>query len=286
MRHRNDMTAWTHEIACQRGHDSHSSVRVDVSLDGPTAYFDYPPIPHYLARNLTMQVWDPAVYPVDGGPYCPAHDAVSETIVSHRVWEPRETCLTLDVCQSATHPVGGRALFMDFGSQLGWFSSLAASCGLNVHAWEADEDNARMTWDNAVANEEAPNQDVTVSMGVTARIGPDTPVQPPSPVRMVKADVEGAEADVVRILQPSLAAGLVDYLLLEISPIFHDGYPQLVVDLCELGYVAHCLPPKSQPPATFTHPLADIRAYRLDDPGGYVCSIQQEDLFFVAERLA
>ena len=52
-------------------------------------------------------------------------------------------------------------------------------------------------------------------------------------VRLAKIDVEGAERDAVRMLWPSIEAGMVDHLLVEVSPVFDDYSPHPVSDLVE-----------------------------------------------------
>ena len=47
-------------------------------------------------------------------------------------------------------------------------------------------------------------------------------------VRLVKSDVEGSEDEVIRVCLPLLERQQIDYMLLEISPVFKDFYPALV----------------------------------------------------------
>ena len=56
-------------------------------------------------------------------------------------------------------------------------------------------------------------------------------------MRLVKADVESAEQHVVRALSRLLDAHVVEWVLLEISPVFRDDYLATVVEpLREAGY--------------------------------------------------
>lgn len=276
--HPNDMTVWS-EITCQRGHTEHTTRKITVDLAAPHRYGDYPQVPTRLQRAFTMHIYDPDLYPVDGGPYCPAHDAVSETIDSHGIWEPRETILTLHVCESAR----ADQAMLDFGAQLGWFSLLAASCGLRVRAIDADTENLEAAWASAQANGWGAYV-ATWHM----RVAPDTePVDPDflGPLRLVKIDVEGAERDAVRILWPSIEAGLVDHLLIEISPCFADYYPDLVCDLIDADYEAYLLPPKQSPPLSLDDPEHDLAPFRLDTLmrstlRELVASWRQEDCWF------
>lgn len=254
MIHPNDMSVWP-EIACQRGHGAHATRTIPIELGGPTPYHDLAPIPRRFRRMFHMLVWDPAHYPVDGGPYCPAHDAVSETIVGLRVWEPRETTLTLQACSSA----GPEQVMVDFGSQVGWFSLLAASCGMAVHAFDADAADVEILRTSAAINDWG--ERVLVDQ---YRVGPESEPWEPQPIRFAKIDIEGAEDQAVRVLWPSIEAGLVDHMLIEVSPVFADYYPDLVADLLDAGYTGYLLPPKSQPPARLDVFPDDLEAGRLD----------------------
>lgn len=253
--HPNNMAAWD-AIGCQRGHDHHAAHTAIVDLAAPHGYADLTPVPRRLARRFDMAVWDARKHPVDGGPYCPAHDAVSETIVNQGIWEPAETVLTLSACL-ATVPT---ATVVDFGAQVGWFSLLAASCGLEVTAIEADRANVSLLEESAEANGWG---------GLIAirpeRIGPTTPpLEPNRTIALAKVDVEGAERDAVRMLWPSIEAGLVQHLLVEVTPAFDGYYPDLVADLVAAGYRAYVLPPKSHPPTVLDRLPADLEPFRID----------------------
>lgn len=248
------MAAWD-AIACQRGHNDHVAKLVHVDLARPHGYADLTPVPERLARSFDVMVWDPGTYPVDGGAYCPAHDAVSETIADQGIWEPAETVLTLSAC-SAAPP---NATVVDFGSQIGWFSLLAASCGLGVLAVEADPENVRLLTLSATANGWA-----DWVQKLCTRIGPDTDALPPRRIALAKVDVEGAERDAIRMLWPSIEAGLVDHLLVEVTPVFDGYYPDLVADLVRAGYRAYVLPPKSTPPTVLDRLPADLEPLRID----------------------
>lgn len=278
--HPNAMIHWD-EIACQRGHDHHETVRTTVVLGGPTGYPDLPSIPKKYARHFEMEVWDPKQYPVDGGPYCPAHDAVSATILSHGVWEPRETILALHALTTAEPG----AVMVDMGAQLGWYSLLAASCGVPVFAFDADADNLATMQVSVDANgwgDLLSAHQMRIDRGVIARF--------PVPIALVKIDLEGAENHAINMLRRYIEMGLVDHLLIEVSPCFADYYPGLVVWLVNVGYRAYMLPPKGRPPISMVDIVA-MEPYRIDTLNSYalaelVASWHQEDCFFVREEVA
>ncbi len=252
--HPNDMRSWG-EIACRRSHE-HTRRRVTVDLAQRHGYLDLAPVPARLARRFEMMVWDPVMHPVDGGPYCPAADAVSETIVNQRIWEPTETILTLAACCAAHDD----SLVVDFGAQLGWFSLLAASCGLDVDAIEADPENARLLAASCELNGWSDSVSVTVQR-ITEASGPILM----RPIALAKIDVEGSERDAVAMLRPSIEAGLVDHLLIEVTPLFADYYGGLVADLVEQGYRAWRLPPKNVPPFRMMFLPEDLEPWRISD---------------------
>ena len=57
-------------------------------------------------------------------------------------------------------------------------------------------------------------------------------------MRLVKMDIEGAEEHALRVVWPLVKAGLVDHLLIELSPVFNDSYPALVDMIRGEGYRA------------------------------------------------
>lgn len=258
--HANDMTAWP-TIACQRGCHQHVSRHVDVDLAGEHGYRDLPQIPERLATQFSLWVWDPEVHPVGPGDYCPARDAVSETIVSHRIWEPRETALTLDVLHDGD-------LFLDLGCQIGWYSVLAATIGAQVVAVDAELANLQLA-----ARSLAEVHDAARHKTQMVRIAAQSEPFPVRRYRLVKIDIEGAEADAVRMLGPAIDAGTVDHLMLEVSPVFTSGdayhYPRLLASLAASGFELYELPPKQHHPRPFTTAREYLESMRLDARPGW-----------------
>lgn len=270
--HKNDMTAWP-AIACQRGHETHETKLAEVMLAGQSGYQDYPPIPARLARRFEMMIFNWRSYPV-GETYCPGCDAVSETIDLVGIWEPRETILALTVFESAEQG----SVFLDLGAQVGWFSLLAASAGLDTVSVDADAEPLRLLAESAHRN----GWDGLVHPW-QVRIDAETPVLPAAPYRLAKLDMEGAEFDGIRILWPSIAAGLVDHILMEVSPVFADGYPELVTSIMEAGYRAYMLPGKYLPPHRLVDPERDLMPLEVKHIGSALASWSQEMLWFRRE---
>ncbi len=275
----NDMTTWP-SIGCERGCAEHHVRRVELDLAHQHGYADLAQVPADLAVRFTMDIWDTARHPVDGGPYCPAHDAVSETILSHRIWEPRETILTLAVLRGARRD----QCFVDMGCQIGWYSLLALTSDVRTIAVDADTDNLAMLLVSAGLNGYG---DLEVR---PIRLGPETPEWERQPIRLAKLDIEGAERSGIRALAPSIDAGLVDHLMIEVSPVFKRDtdptyYPDLVCDLIDAGYEAYLLPSKSRPPRPFTTAADYLAPYRFDqlwraDLRAMIEGWHQEDCWF------
>lgn len=258
MVHPNDMTHWI-EIGCKRGCDRHMRRMTHIDLSEPHGYGDLTAIPSRFGIEFDIDIWDTSITPVDGGPYCPARDAVSETIWSHGIWEPAETTVML-LCFEASP--GG--LFIDFGSQLGWFSTLAILNGMNVLALDADPECVGLTYTNLV--DHVP---LLGSIGAhLERLGPDVvpfSVDETMPVPIVvKIDVEGAETHAVTKLSPLIEANMVDYMLIEMSPVFNDSYGLLAEDLVDRGFVGYEMPAKHMPPHQIQR-LDDLKRWQLTD---------------------
>ena len=251
--HPNAQCFWP-EIRCQRGHAEHSSIELTVRLGvEPHGYHDFPQVPKRLARSWRMNVWDPRVHPVDGKEFCPAHDAVSETIVSHHIWEPVETIVAFELLTSAAPG----SIFLDLGAQIGWFSLLALSAGIEVVAYDAESESLRLLERSAALNGWG-SYLTTVCERITDESAP-LPLK--RPVALAKIDIEGAEPAAIKALSPAIEAGLVNAILIEVSPVFHGGYPDLIAVLAARGYVPYRLPDKQPVPL----PLAEKAGTLLED---------------------
>lgn len=235
---------------------------VDVHLGGPTGYKDQPEIPERFARDFQMYVWEDGEAGGElrlGGPAPEgANDAVSETIISHGVWEVPETICLLSAFRA--HPY---ATFVDLGAHIGWFSLLALQEDLYVRSYDANPRSLDLI---AQSHELAPKpihrlwlqQDVIDVLW--EGIG-----QTNLPL-IVKIDVEGAESHAVRGLRPYFERRQITHCLMEVSPVFAGYYGDLLGELFDLGYVGYVMPEKRSPPPVVKEVHAWLVQYgrRLD----------------------
>ncbi|HEY5727614.1 MAG TPA: hypothetical protein VIV08_03285 [Acidimicrobiia bacterium] len=235
---------------------------VEIHLGGLTPYEDYPPIPERFSRDFKLWVFDP-----DEGGGMKVHegilgegelDNVSEAIATYGVWEVPET-ITLS---SAFAAAPFAATFIDIGSHVGWFSAVAASHGLDVIAVDADGgalELLQQTWlENGFKSQLAL---------INEMVDTNTEWHFPVPTAIVKMDIEGAESHAVGALWPLFEDGTITHCMMEVSPCFNDGYPDLLRSLFRLGYVGHVMPRKRIEP----YPVGDdlykylsVYARRLD----------------------
>lgn len=184
---------------CAAGHPYHATTGVHVT--GAHPMHDWPQL---SGVDFTMAVFDAFAYRDTAG-FCPADSDVARTLLTVGVWEGWESALALDVLRS------GPGIVVDFGANQGWYSLLAVTTGHDVLAVEAEPDTARVLAANLAGK-------ATIARGW---VDADTPILPAGPrIRLAKADVEGAEVHCVTTLAESLEAGLVDYLLVEMTPAF------------------------------------------------------------------
>lgn len=276
---------------CQAGHRVHTRVTVPVRLDGqPHGIHDVPAVPRRLSRAMIMEVYDWRRYfrvDMAGVPYqrfdcyCSGQDIVSYSIDVQGVWEGHESVLVLDILAQG-EPNG---IVLDFGAHLGWYSLLAATSGYQTAAFEADPQHIETLSRNAEIN------------GIAEKIhlyhcwiDQDAPelVADTEEVQLVKIDIEGAERWAVRMIDPLLGQRKINYLLIEVTPIFNDSYPALVEKIAGYGYDVYLVPHKGweHTKAYGKQPLAVLRRHgTLPGPGEglaqMVATYRQENLLFV-----
>lgn len=234
---------------CQVPHTHHKVKTVDIDL----STHSIPDIPKSVGTAKYM-VYDWELY--DGtGCYCPGNDEVSLSIDTQGIWEGYEIGLALDIVRKEP------GIVLDFGANTGWYSILLALEGCDILAIEADEENVRILQNNALLNRVYGS--ITVSRGW---ICSDTPLLASGPrIRLLKSDVEGMENEVVRVCKNLFEDKLIDYALLEVSPIFADHYPDTLGFIVGCGYEAYLVPDKGYDTMKFaSDPLGSVLNSQLD----------------------
>lgn len=230
--------------SCDAGHDHHDTKVVHIDLSGYWPLVpDYPPIPNGLEQEFDLVIYDWEKY--DGTPmYCSGNDSVSASIDTQGVWEGFESVLALAILRDGSRD----GLVIDMGSHVGWYTMLASGAGYEVLAVDGDRENLDLLqWSTELNGFE----NVRTAHGW---IGADTPtLSPDGPnVRLLKADIEGAEDEALRICYPLFTAGKIEYAFLEISPEFSPHYPDTVQTIMDCGYDAYFIPDKGTPIELFS----------------------------------
>lgn len=194
---------------CEAGHEWHELITA--------AYVVTPEV------SGRMTVFDPFKYAGTAG-YCPGDDCVSRTIAFHKQWEPIETAMVLDILNRYEGAV------IDFGTQVGWYTMIATKLNRDVLAIEGVSEHMTITRANS-----KPDYLWQAHHWVTDTT-PVLDADGAPPIALVKMDLEGSERHAVRCISALLDADLVANILMEVSPVFNDSYPQIVGDLLYRGF--------------------------------------------------
>lgn len=204
---------------CQANHPDHATKVV--------------PVKFHSGLGGRMAVFDADLYSNTNG-YCTGDDVVSRTLSTEGQWERWNTEALVD------RGVFCGNLVYDCGAHIGWFSILAALSGCDVVAYEGDYENADLLKWNAALNR--------VSDLIVVReewIDDDwVPESEYRQVDLIKSDLEGNDQYVVNAFWDLIEAELVHHLLIEVSPVFKPGYPDMVERLLRLGYKAEVSGPE------------------------------------------
>lgn len=297
-----DVLAGGPELVCGAGHDAHPTYPVGVALGGPQFRIpDYPPVPLALATRWWMRVFDWRTLHSTEGVFCPGADIVSEAIECLGIWEGYGTLLALDVCSRR----GPSCHVIDLGSQLGWFSLLAASFACGVLAVDANPDaRDALEWafDSNWQAQMFRGDDHQWLAAVRGTLTEATPAVPLPPAinghgehrcPLWKCDVEGAEHHAVRAFSEWFTTQRIEHALVEVSPTFTErgitdcDYPALCEWIVDCGYQAFMIPggKSTQDPDGFgVAPLAAIQKYEIPrtDLRYVVADCEQADLLFTA----
>jgi len=247
---------WT---KCRLGHRRHQRIQLgnrhglyrSLEIPDNTGIFTVYDWPQYLNKSEL---------------YCTGQDVISQTIQERGIWEPAETRLFIDVLNQ-----GEPGLVLDVGCQIGWYSTLAAMYRHEVWAVDVNKENLQLAVSNMMSVATAPFQ---TWLGY---VNQDAPLLPPDlRIKVVKVDIEGAEQWAIRMLTAPLSAGQVDYLFMEVSPVFNDTYPRLFELLDGWGYVPFEISAGPNP-AWIRRPIVDV--------DGFFDDLWQTDVLFIRKDL-
>lgn len=255
------MAAWIDwpQIGCQNPEPhEHRTFEVEVDLSERHGYLDYAPVPEWLTPPpFKMEVWDWTVAAVSNKPvegmWCPARDAVSETIAEHGIWEPPET-IALSMMFEWARLSGMTFTFVDIGAQLGWFSMLAQHYGLHPFAIEGDKEVAAILRRNLHRTDRPDVKHPDTAVVQTRRITPNSKLLNLVTPTIAKIDIEGAEVEALNMLEPIIDQDLLWACLVELTPGFKVDYTRIIKRLMDAGLVAAFLPRKDDPYIPFATP--------------------------------
>lgn len=260
-------------MTCELGHERHdATVLVEVRLEGKK-FHDFASFPPHAARSFELEVFDYDFYQDWGKPgFCPGRDGFSHGVIEQGVWESWETRLACEILD-----LPGRSTVLDFGAHVGWYTVLAAKAGHDVLAFEADSETEDLLIKNVKRNRP---EGRVYYYGRLDRYS--TPVYIDG-VRLLKADVEGMEFEVLDACREMIDDRTIEYLLLEVSPCFKPGYGELLQGVANRGYDLFGIPDKTHPALDrfSERPLEVVREMPIADPRAYVAAIRQSNVLAV-----
>lgn len=196
--------------ACQFGHRSHKKITVKTILGD-------------------MLVYDWELYKDQPGGYCTGQDDVSRTLANIGIWE---SAITDRVRQMLTASDNKKGMVIDIGCNVGWYSKLASQFGYLVLSIDGNQEHLEVTKKNA------PEAEV-VEFWFSSELF-DTETKPkiqlfnPESIKLIKIDIEGNEQFAVNYFKPYLS--ITDNIIMEVSPIFNNSYPNLIKVLVHEGF--------------------------------------------------
>lgn len=200
---------------CGAGHLRHATRVVDIADT-------------LVAHAFTMLVFEESQ--ITGDVRCAGRDPVSYVLTNYGRIDPTETAHMLSVLRTGNP---AEQVVLDFGAHVGWYTILAALLGYRVAAFECDFEHA----DLLRANVDENNLDHLVRV-IETHVDAQSPAlhADAEEVLFLKADVEGGEPEIVAMCQALLDARRVVHLQLEVSPVFRDGYLEMLLGVMDRGY--------------------------------------------------
>ncbi len=200
--HIHDHATAMHYI-CFFGHEFHESDTVNTRLG-----------------DLEVYQWRD--FP-DGG-YCNYQDDVSHTLRLYGEWEKFESEMFEQLLDSSNKD----SYILDVGSHIGWFSRMAENKGFKSIGFDGSLEHRRLFMKNCPNSEFV---EMIFDKNLEGKFNRDIDVA------VLKIDIEGAEHYAVKYFWDMLPR--VKNILIEISPVFNDSYPETINSLINLGFKAY-----------------------------------------------
>lgn len=270
---------------CEAGHGKHKTLDIEINFFGEHhGLGDAPKIPRKWQRKLNFRVFDWKEYENTNG-YCPADDNISRGIYSAGVWEGFNTPLFLDILDRGNRD----NLVLDFGSNIGWYSRLATEFGYEVEAFDSDTDIAELFEFNKIGIYKS-NVISRLNLGWIDENSKLPERIEDKNIEILKCDLEGSEEHVYHMCRILFEEQKINYVMMEISPVFNDSYFDLVPKIIYNGYVAYRIPQKgTEHFREFeAEPLETVKKYYRIETNNwkeYIKSFSQEDFLFIKESL-
>lgn len=160
--------------------------------------------------------------------YCPADDAVSQSIDVGGVWEAHVTKVFDQILSQESE-----GIVVDIGAHVGWYACRAVRAGYPTLAVEAN---------NACISLLTENMDQWAKDGTEYEICRgwiDDLVAPyiyRQKIHLMKIDIEGNEQFAFKIFEHAFGFQQVDYCIMEVSPVFNLSYEGLIRRILSMGY--------------------------------------------------
>lgn len=255
---------------CEAGHTTHETKTLSIRLLGQHLR-DSAIFPKRLSIQFPFTVFAWEEYQDLIG-FCAGKDELSKSVDLQGVWDSYGTLLTLMLLRPGD-------TFIDFGSHVGWYSVIASHLGCRVIAYECNPENNRLFRINV------PDEDnvTLIEEWVDANTLSIDPRQFKHDIRLVKMDIESWENHAVRVIQRLLYYKMVNYIMMEVSPIFADHYPATVQRVLDAGYQSFIIPGKGSENEFSADPLGVTFAtpFTISD----IAQTQQADILFVRNDL-
>jgi hypothetical protein len=178
----------------------------------------------YFKQDVIINVYDYEYYKNEKDEE--GLDIISFCYKKHLCWEPYQSELTKEILES------GNNLFIDIGSHLGTYSIISSIYGNSTIAIDANI-NVNNIFRKTIKDNNLLNINI-----LDIYIKNDTKLEDitkSDKIRLIKADVEGAEDLVYNIFKNKFENKQIDYAIFEITSKFLEKY-KFIEDLYKIGY--------------------------------------------------